>query len=60
MDIGTTPTEGTSVSVLTHEPEEPFLLAPEDEDELFAAMAEIERCEFVSADALLESLAKYG
>lgn len=42
MDIGTTPTEGSSVSVLTHEPEEPFLLAPEDEDELFAAMAEIE------------------
>jgi hypothetical protein len=60
MDIGTTPTGGSSVSVLTHEPEEPFLLSPEDEDELFAAMIEIERGEFVSADELLESLANYG
>jgi hypothetical protein len=60
MDIGTTPTEGSSVSVLTHEPEEPFMLSPEDEDELVAAMTEIERGEFVSADELLENLRKCG
>ena len=40
--------------------DEPFTLAPEDEDELLAAMADIERGEFVTGDALLESLRKYG
>ena len=40
--------------------DEPFTLAPEDEDELLAAMAEIERGEFVTGDALLDSLRKYG
>ena len=40
--------------------DEPFTLAPEDEDELLAAMAEIERGEFVTGDALLENLRKYG
>jgi hypothetical protein len=43
-----------------NEPEEPFTLLPEDEDELLAAMAEIERGEFISADVLIESLRKYG
>ena len=38
--------------------DEPFTLAPEDEDELLAAMAEIERGEFVTSDALLDSLRK--
>jgi hypothetical protein len=52
--------EGSVVAVLSREPEEPFTLSAEDEDELLAAMAEIERGEFVSADALLESLRKYG
>jgi len=52
--------EGSVVAVLSREPEEPFTLSPEDEDELLAAMAEIERGEFVSADKLLESLRKYG
>lgn len=52
--------EGSKVTVLTHEPEEPFTLSPEDEDELVAAMTEIERGEFISADELLESLRKYG
>jgi predicted transcriptional regulator len=37
-----------------------FTLSPEDEDELLAAMAEIERGEFVSAEDLLKSLRKYG
>jgi len=46
--------------VLSREPEEPFTLSPEDEDELLAAMAEIEKGEFVSADELLASLRKHG
>ncbi len=52
--------EGSVVAVLSREPEEPFTLSSEDEDELLAAMAEIERGEFVSADKLLESLRKHG
>ena len=52
--------EGSLVAVLSREPEESFVLSPEDENELLAAMAEIENGEFVSADELLESLRKYG
>jgi hypothetical protein len=52
--------EGSVVTVLSREPEEPFILSPEDEDELLSAVAEIERGEFVSADEFLESLRKYG
>ena len=52
--------EGSLVAVLSRGPEEPFALSPEDENELLAAMAEIESGEFVSADELLESLRKYG
>ena len=52
--------EGSLVAVLSREPEEPFALSPEDENELLAAMAEIESGEFVLADELLESLRKYG
>ena len=52
--------EGSLVAVLSREPEEPFSLSPEDENELLAAMAEIESGEFVLADELLESLRKYG
>jgi hypothetical protein len=52
--------EGSVVAVLSREPDESFALSPEDEDELLAAVAEIERGEFVSADVLLESLRKYG
>ena len=52
--------EGSIVTVLSREPEEPFSLSPEDEDELLAAVAEIEGGEFVSVDELLESLRKYG
>ena len=52
--------EGSIVAVLAREPEEPYTLSPEDEDELLAAVAEIERGEFVSAGDLLESLRKYG
>ena len=52
--------EGSVVAVLSREPEEPFTLSSEDEDELLSAMAEVERGDFVSADKLLESLRKYG
>lgn len=52
--------EGSVVAVLSREPAEPFVLSPEDENELIAAMAEIERGDFVSADELLESLRKFG
>jgi len=52
--------EGSVVAILSREPEEPFTLSTEDENELLSAMAEIERGEFVSADKLLESLRKYG
>lgn len=49
--------EGSAVAVLSREPDDSFTLSPEDE--LLAAMAEIESGEFVSADVLLESLRKY-
>ena len=52
--------EGSLVAVLSREPEEPFAFSPEDENELLAAMAEIESGGFVLADELLESLRKYG
>lgn len=52
--------EGSVVAVLSREPDEPFTLSAQDEEELLAAMAEIERGEFVSAEDLLESLRKYG
>jgi len=52
--------EGAVVTVLSREPEEPFALSVEDEDELLAAMAEIARGEFISAEELLESIRKHG
>ena len=50
--------EGSTVTVLSRSPDEAFALSAEDEDELLAAMAEIERGQFLSADELLESLRK--
>jgi len=52
--------EGSVVAVLSHEPDEVLALSPEDEKELLAAMTEIERGEFVSAEDLLASLRHYG
>lgn len=52
--------EGSVVTVLSREPDEPLALSPQDEEELLAAKAEIERGEFVSAAELLESLRRYG
>jgi len=52
--------EGSVVAVLSRELDEPLALSPEDEEELLAAIAEIERGEFVSAEELLASLRRYG
>lgn len=52
--------EGSVVTVLSRGPQEPFALSAQDEEELLAAVAEVERGEFVSAEELLESLRKYG
>jgi hypothetical protein len=54
--------EDSIVTVSLHEPAGPFNLALVDENALLAAMMEIERGEFVSADELPESLPKqdYG
>jgi hypothetical protein len=52
--------EGAVVAVLSREIEAPLVLSTEDEEALLAAMDEISRGEFVSAEDLLESLRKYG
>ena len=52
--------EGSVVAVLSRESGEAFTLSSEDENELLAAIAEIERGEFVTAEGLLENLKKYG
>ena len=52
--------EGSVVTVLAREAEQPFSPSMKDEDELLAAMAEVERGEFISAEELLESLRKHG
>ncbi|MBI4755040.1 MAG: hypothetical protein HY778_06375 [Betaproteobacteria bacterium] len=57
---GTRLVEGSVVAVLSREPNEPFVLSPEDEAQLLAAVAEIEHGEFVSASDLLDSLRKFG
>ena len=48
--------EGALVAVVARGADEAFTLSTADEDELLAAIAEIERGEFVSLDQLLESL----
>ena len=50
--------EGARVAVVTHGADEAFSLSVTQEDELLAAMAEIERGEFVPLDQLLIELAK--
>jgi hypothetical protein len=52
--------EGAVVTVLSRETGESIALSSDDEDELLAAIAEIERGEFVSAAELLDSLQKFG
>lgn len=50
--------EGAVVAVVARGADEPFALTPEDENELLAAISEIERGEFLSVEQLLASLPK--
>jgi hypothetical protein len=50
--------EGALVAVLARGADEPFRLTAAEEEELLAAMAEIERGEFVTLEQLLENLPK--
>lgn len=50
--------EGAMVAVVARGADEPFTLSPEDEEELGAAISEIERGEFLTVDQLLASLPK--
>ncbi len=52
--------EGAVVAVLSREPNEPFVLSHDDEDELLAAIAEVEGGDFLPAEQVLESLRQYG
>ena len=52
--------EGAVVAVLARGADEPFTLSEQQENELLAAMEEIERGDFVTLDELVESLRKYG
>ena len=52
--------EGSIVAVLSRELDKPLELSAQDEEELLAAVAEIERGEFISPEELLKSLRKYG
>lgn len=49
-------TEGAMVTVITRGADENFLLTENQENELLAAMAEIENGEYVSLEELLHSL----
>jgi hypothetical protein len=52
----TTLQEGARVAVLARGADEPFQLSAADENELLAAIAEIEHGEFITLDQLLDSL----
>lgn len=49
--------EGEVVTVLTHEREDVVLLSPEEDEELQAAIAEVDRGETISAEELFARLA---
>jgi hypothetical protein len=55
---GATLPDGAVVAVLSRGVEESFTLSSTQEDELLAAMAEIERGDFVGLEELLASLPK--
>jgi diadenosine tetraphosphate (Ap4A) HIT family hydrolase len=57
---GATLAEGSTVTVLLREEQEAFELTPEEESELLASIAEIERGEFISGAQLLERLRRFG
>ena len=50
--------EGAVVAVVARGADEPFLLTPQDEDELLAAISEIERGEYLTVEQLLADLRK--
>jgi hypothetical protein len=52
--------EGTKVTVVQREDEEFFELTPEEESELLASIAEIERGEYITGEELLERLRRFG
>jgi hypothetical protein len=52
--------EGTKVTVVLREDDESFDLTPEEEEELLASVAEIERGDYITADELLERLRRFG
>ncbi|OGA43250.1 MAG: hypothetical protein A3G24_17835 [Betaproteobacteria bacterium RIFCSPLOWO2_12_FULL_62_13] len=52
--------EGSTVTILLREDNEAFELTIEEEEELLASIAEIERGEFISGAQLLERLRRFG
>ena len=52
--------EGAVVAVVARGADESFTLTAAQEDELLAAMAEIERGKYVTLEELLQSLPKHG
>ena len=52
--------EGTKVTVVLREDEEFCELTPEEEAELLASIAEIERGEYITGEELLERLRRFG
>ena len=52
--------EGSTVTVVLREDEETFELTPEEEAELLASIADIERGKFVTGEELLERLRRFG
>ena len=57
---GVSLTEGEIVTVVTRGADESFSLTETQENELLAAMAEIERGEYVTLEELLQSLPQHG
>jgi len=53
-------TEGSTVTVVLREDDETFELTVEEEAELLASIADIERGEFISEEELLQRLRRYG
>lgn len=52
--------EGSTVTVVLRDADESFDLTPEEEAELLASIAAIERGEFFSGNQLLERLRRFG
>jgi len=52
--------EGTKVTVVLREDEKFFDLTPEEEAELLASIAEMERGEYITEEELLERLRRFG